>query len=58
MRSMLSVGLLHDQLRPDVDGGELPPALVDLLDVDGVVDVHELEQVEQEQAARRRTPRR
>ena len=42
-------GLLHDQLRPDVDGGELAPALVDLLDVDGVLDVHELEQVEQEE---------
>ena len=35
---------------PDLllDGGEFTPPLVDLLHVDDVVDVHELQQVEQE----------
>jgi hypothetical protein len=43
------VRLLHDQLSPDVHRGELAPSFVDLVHVDGVVDFHELEQVEQEQ---------
>src|SRR5689334_24485446 len=38
-------GILHDQLRPDVHRGQRAPAVVDLLHVHGVVDVHELEQV-------------
>ncbi len=41
--------LLHDQLCPHIDGCEFAPALVDLVDVHLVVDVHELEEVEQEQ---------
>src|SRR6185312_12914578 len=42
-------GIFHDQLRPDVHRGQRTPAVVDLLHVHRVVDVHELEQVEQEQ---------
>ena len=42
-------GLLHDELGPDVHRGQFAPALVDLVDVDFVVDIHELQQMEQEQ---------
>ena len=43
------VGLLHDHLAPHVGPRELLPALVDLVDVQVEVDVHVLEDVEQEQ---------
>ena len=43
------VGLLQDELRPAVDARGLRPALVQLVHVDLVVDVHELQQMEQEQ---------
>jgi hypothetical protein len=42
-------GLLEDELAPDVDAQVPGPAAVDVLDVDLVVDVHELEQVEEEE---------
>jgi hypothetical protein len=43
------LGLLQDELRPLVQVPDLRPPVVELVDVDLVVDVHELEQVEQEQ---------
>ena len=41
--------LLHDQLRPNINGGKLTPAVVDLFDVHRVVHIHEFQEMEQEQ---------
>ena len=43
------VRLLEDELRPVVDVLRMRPSIVQLVDVDLVLDVHELEQMEQEQ---------
>ena len=41
--------LLQDHLRPQVDRGQFPPTLVDLVRVELELDIEKLEQVEQEQ---------
>src|SRR6202008_1954779 len=42
-------GLLHDQLRPNVNGGKVTPPVVDLFDIHRVFHVHEFQEMEQEQ---------
>jgi hypothetical protein len=49
IRSTESVGSFMISCAHTSTRGEIAPALVDLIDVDVIVDVHELEQMEQEQ---------